>query len=230
MRTNYIKCGDCLELMSELPDNSVDVVFTSPPYNRVRNDTYEYYNDISSDFFELLTNFTDEALRLSRDKVIVNIQQNHFNKVDFFRYIGYYAENISGTFMWCKTNPQPNNNYRKKENTISVTNAVEWFIFLTKDGKCFRNYGKKGVKNYIETSINSKHIQGHGAIMKKEVCEYFLKYFTKKGDIVLDPFCGCGTTGVVCAEHGREFIGFDIVPEYCRISVDRIREARKQNG
>ena len=60
--------------MKELPDKSVDVVFTSPPYNRIRNDKYEHYNDNLSNYLRFLTKFTDEALRIAKDKVIVNIQ------------------------------------------------------------------------------------------------------------------------------------------------------------
>ena len=227
MRTNYIKCGDCLELLKTFSDNSIDVTFTSPPYNRKRNDTYDFYNDTVVDYYEMLIRFTDEALRVTKGNVIVNIQQNFYNKKDFYKYLGHYHKNICGMVVWCKSNPTPSSN--ANEETVSITNSVEYFIFLSKKGNTFRAYGKHSIKNYIETSINTEAISGHSAVMKKEVCEFFIKHFTRKGNIVLDPFCGCGTTGVVCAEHGRKFIGIEIVREYCDIAVKRIREVRNES-
>lgn len=210
--------------MKELPDKSVDVVFTSPPYNRIRNDKYEHYNDNLSNYLRLLTRFTDEALRIAKDKVIVNIQQNHFNKKEVFRYIGAYADRITGIVIWTKTNPQPSRNYDEETNTRSITNAYEYFIVLTKDGEKFRVYNDENTLNYINTPINSEHIKNHHAVMKKEVCDWFIKKFTKEGDVILDPFLGCATTAVCAIENGRHYIGYEISDEYFNISNQRIEE------
>jgi len=223
MRVNYVKCGNCFDLIKELPNKSIDVTFTSPPYNRKRNDTYGLYDDQINDYYTFLVKITKECLRVSKDKVIINIQQNFYNKVDFFEYLGYFSENISGIVIWQKTNPCPSGNYNKKTNKKSVTNSFEYFIFLTDDGKEFKHYGDKNLINHITTSVNSENFTNHSAVMKKEVCEWFIKYFTKKNDIVLDPFLGIGTTGLVCRQHNRNFIGFEIVPEYCKMAVKRIK-------
>ena len=167
LKYDYIKKGDCLKLLAELKDNSVDVVLTSPPYNRIRNDKYDHYDDTLSNYYGLLTRFTDESLRVAKDKVIVNLQQNHFNKKEIFKYFGRYANNIAGIVIWTKTNPQPSRNYNKDDNTRSVTNAYEYFIVLNKDGERFRCYGDENTLNYIMTSINSDHIDNHHAVMKK---------------------------------------------------------------
>lgn len=223
--SGYIKQGDCLELLTELDDDSVNVVFTSPPYNRIRNDKYDHYDDTLTDYYGLLTRFTDESLRVASDKVIVNIQQNHFNKKEIFRYFGRYACNIAGIVIWAKTNPQPSRNYHKYDNTRSITNAYEYFVVLTRNGKNFRCYGDENTMNYIVTSINSDHIGCHHAVMKKEVCEWFLKKFTKEGDIILDPFLGCATTAICAIESNRRYVGFEISEEYFNISKERIFEA-----
>lgn len=224
MKTNYIKCGDCKELLKELQDNSIDVLFTSPPYNRKRNDTYKLFDDVNDNYLHLLCTIADEGLRVCKDKVIINVQQNYYNKIDFYTFLGQYAENISGTVVWCKTNPQPCNNYNPKNKTRSVTNAFEYFIFLTKDGSNFRSYGDECVNNYVVSSINSKHSKIHKAIMKQEISDWFIERFTKEDDIVLDPFCGLGTTAISCKKFGRQFIGFEIVKEYCREAIKRIKE------
>lgn len=223
---DYIKRGNCLNLMKDLPDKCVDVVFTSPPYNRVRNDKYDYYNDNLINYFSLLTGFTDEALRIAKDKVIVNLQQNHFNKTDIYKYFGRYACNITGIVIWTKSNPQPSRNYHKEDNTRSVTNAYEYFIVMNKDGKQFRCYGDENTLNYINTPINSDHIDNHHAVMRKEICEWFIKKFTKEGDIILDPFLGTATTAVCAIENNRHYIGFEISDEYFKISMDRISRAK----
>ena len=94
MQINTIYNKDCIEGMATLPDKSIDVAFTSPPYNRIRNDTYAFYDDTKDDYFEFICQVTNELLRLTRKSVIVNIQANHFNKRDVFKYIGKYSENI----------------------------------------------------------------------------------------------------------------------------------------
>ena len=228
MEIDYIEQGDCMKLMKLLPDNSIDVVFTSPPYNRIRNDTYEDYDDVSPDYLQMLQTVTDECLRIVKDKVIINIQQNYFNKKEVFKYIGMYADKIACVVVWTKTNPQPSNNYNKEENTRSVTNAFEYFFILNENGKKFRVYGEENTLNCISTSVNSKHFKGHGAVMKKEVADWFIKKFTKEHDIVLDPFLGTGTTAVCCVEQDRHYIGFELSEKYFDIACKRLDDTEEK--
>ena len=227
MQTNYIENGDCLKLIKSLDNKSIDVSFTSPPYNRIRNDTYQFYDDTKKDYFDFLINITNEMLRVTKEYVIVNIQCNHFNKSDFYKYIGYYSDLINGIIVWEKTNPQPANNYDKEHNTRSVTNSFEYFIFI-KDGGKFVAYGKKQFKNIIKSTVNSNHFKGHGAVMKEEIADLIINNFTKKGDIILDPFMGCGTTAISCIKSDRKYIGYEIVPQYLKIAQDRINSLHNQ--
>ena len=220
---NKIYNIDCLEGMRMMKDKSVDVSFTSPPYNRIRNDTYDHYDDTLKDYYEFLVNVTDELLRITKGYSIVNIQQNMCNKKEIFKWIGNYSDKINGVIVWCKNNPQPGNNYRQKDNTRSITNAFEYFFFL-KDGKEFRSYGKELCKNYIMTNVNNEHFKGHGAVMRYDVAEYFIKKFTKSDDTVLDPFMGLGTTAVACKKNNRKYIGFEIVKEYYDMSIERLNK------
>ena len=79
-----IKQGDCLELMKDIPDKSIDISFTSPPYNRKRNDKYKFYNDTIDDYLSFLKSFTDELLRVTKGNVFVYIQKNYYYKCDVF--------------------------------------------------------------------------------------------------------------------------------------------------
>lgn len=220
MRINTIYNMDCLEGMKQMEDNSVDVSFTSPPYNRIRNDTYAFYDDTKDDYYEFICEITDECLRLSKKQVIVNIQANHFNKSDVYRYIGKYANNIKGIIVWEKTNPQPATNFR--DNEYSITNAYEFFFVMGRNAEEFRANNK--IKNIISTPVNSEHFDGHGAVMRKDVADWFIDNFTCKGDLVLDPFMGCGTTALSCYNNGRNYIGFEIVPEYINIANNRLSQ------
>lgn len=198
--------------------------FTSPPYNRVRNDTYRYFDDISDDYLKLLVESTEEMLRVTDGYVIVNVQQNMCNKKELFDYLGHFSNKINGVFVWCKNNPQPANNYREKDDTISITNGFEYF-FVLKDGKDFRAYGKEHCVNYLFTNVNNEHFEGHGAVMRYEVADYFIKRFSRSNDIVLDMFMGCGTTACACIKNNRRYIGYEITKEYCDICEQRIEQA-----
>lgn len=63
--------------------------------------------------------------------------------------------------------------------------------------------------------------------MKKEVCDWFIKKFTKEGDIILDPFLGTATTAICAIENDRHYIGFEISEEYYNNCMNRIAEAKK---
>lgn len=109
--------------MRNMRKDSVDHVFTSPPYNRKRNDKYAHYDDTIPDYYQMLLEFTDEALRLSKRHVFVNLQKNYYNKTDVLKYLGNYAEEIVEIIVWEKTNPLP-------ASGKSITNAYELFVVL----------------------------------------------------------------------------------------------------
>ena len=205
----------------------MDVSFTSPPYNRIRNDTYEFYDDNKCDYYELLCGVTDELLRVTKRTVIVNIQQNRFNKNEVFSYIGKYGNDITGIVVWTKDNPQPSTNFDGE--TRSITNAFEYFFVMQKDGR-FRAYGEEQTLNHIRSSVNSEHFEGHGAVMKLDVAKWFIEKFTKPGFLVLDPFMGIGTTAVACELLGRRWMGCELVEKYIQMANKRIWEETAQTS
>lgn len=211
---NKIYNEDCLEGMKKLSDKSVDVVFTSPPYNRKRNDKYSNYTDIVVDWFEWQIKCIDECLRVSKNHVFYNIQTNYYNRQDVYKIIGHYHNKIKDIFIWEKTNPMPASGF-------SITNAVEYFIVF---GDTSLKSNKTYTKNFISTSVNNETMKEHRAIMKKEVAEHFISLFSKEGDIVLDPFMGVGTTAIVSTKLNRNYIGFEISKDYCKIADKRIHD------
>lgn len=207
--------GDCLELMKQFPDKCVDVSFTSPPYNRKRNDKYEFYDDTLADYYGFLCKFTDELLRVTKKHVFVNLQKNYYNKQDVFEYIGKYAKQIREIIIWEKTNPMPANGH-------NITNSYEFFIVMG-DKPLKGNYTY--TKNIISTSVNSNMPKEHKAVMKQEVSDWFIENFTSENDIVLDCFMGTGTTGVSCVKRNRSFIGIEIDGNYFDFATNRIEQA-----
>ena len=206
--------GDCLEILKTFTDKSVDVSFTSPPYNRKRNDKYENYDDTIVDYYGFLCNFTNELLRITKKWVFVNIQTNYYNRSDVYKYIGNYADKIQNIIIWEKTNPMP-------ASGNNITNAVEYFIVLGNNSlKSNTTY----TKNHISTSVNSQMDKIHKAVMKQEVSDWFIEKFTNENDLVLDPFMGLGTTGISCKKMNRNFIGIELDKNYFDIAEKRINE------
>lgn len=204
--------GECLELMKDINDKSIDVSFTSPPYNRKRNDKYAHYDDCIDDYFKFLCNFTNELLRLTKKHVIVNLQSNYYNRADVYKFFGEYSKKIQNIIIWEKSNPLP-------ASSLNITNAYEFFVVLgDKPLKSNSTY----TKNHITTSVNSCMTKEHKAVMKYEVAEWFITKFTKENDLILDCFMGLGTTGIACVKNNRQFIGIELNKNYFEIAKNRI--------
>lgn len=212
LEINKIYNIDCLEGFKKLEDKSVNHVLTSPPYNRKRNDKYEYHDDIMDNYYEWLCAVIDECIRVSSGYVFFNIMKNYYNKKDVFKIIGKYSDIIQEIIVWEKTNPLP-------ASGKSITNSYEYFIvFGDRPLKSNSTY----TKNIISSSVNSKMTKEHKAIMKQEVCDWFIDKFTKDNELILDPFMGAGTTAISCIKMNRGYIGFEIATEYVKLSESRI--------
>lgn len=207
--------NDCFPILKQLNilNQKVDFIFTSPPYNRKRNDKYQNYSDNISDYFQFLKRFTDLSLAIINSHLILNLQNNYYNKIDIYRFIGHYADKIQQLFIWNKSNPMPSSGF-------NITNAYElFFIIGEKNIKSNFTY----TKNIITTSVNSSTTtKKHKAVMKQEVSDFFIKTFTKENDTILDPFMGLGTTGISCKIMNRKFIGIEINYDYFITAEDRI--------
>lgn len=211
-----IVCGDCLEIMSDYLQQrrQFDFGFTSPPYNRKRNDKYMEYTDIKKDYLSFLCEFTEKMLKLCTKGFFVNMQQTSYNREEVFQYIGKYAKEIKQVLIWGKTNPTP-------ASGCNVTNSFEYFLWFSANQlKSLNTY----TKNLIITSVNSKMPKEHRAVMKQEVSDFFISNFVPKGSTVLDPFFGLGTTGISCEKFGSDCTGIEISSIYADEAKKRIGE------
>lgn len=210
---------DCFKGFSLMEEKSVDYVFTSPPYNRKRNDKYVFYED-KVDWLNLLDMLVKSSFKVLKDDgyLFLNIQKNYYNKVDFFRFLGLYADYIVEQIIWGKNNPMPTSGY-------NISNAYEVILVLQPHKKSLKG-NSTYTKNLFMTNVNSKNKYKdiHKAVMNIDIARLIFDDFITKNSIILDPFMGVGTTAITCLEKECSYIGFEINQEYVTVANNRIAE------
>lgn len=216
-RTNNI---DCFEGYSYLEDSTIDFVFTSPPYNRKRNDKYSNYTDMT-DWLELLNKTVENSFRVLKDDgyLILNIQKNFYNKKDYYKFMGDHYKEIVESIVWTKSNPMPASSH-------NITNSYEVFLVLNVKGKSIKAQHTY-TKNSFETAVNSnnKFSDIHKAVMSLEAGTKIFTDFIGTNKTVVDPFAGVGTTQLLCKEFKDTYLGFELDPEYTKIANLRTEES-----
>lgn len=204
--------ADCFDVFPFIEDKSVDFSFTSPPYNRKRNDKYQNFTDINENWLQMNIDVITELLRVTKKHIFYNLQANYYNRQDVYSLIGKFSKNIVDIHIWEKSNPMP-------ASGKNITNAVEYFLVIGSESlKSNTTY----TKNIITTSVNSNMPKEHKAVMKKDVAEHFISKFTNENDLILDCFFGLGTTGEVCLEMNRQIIGIEKEKQYYDVAVRRL--------
>ncbi|MFQ6778029.1 MAG: site-specific DNA-methyltransferase [Alphaproteobacteria bacterium] len=248
---NKILCGDCIEMMKNIPDASVDAIFADSPYNlqlgkktlyRPEDQTAARAVRDSWDYFEspaAYDKFTQDWLReckriLKPDGSFWTIGTYHniFKIGSIMQDIGFW---ILNDIVWVKTNPMPN--FRGTR----FTNAHETLIWATpqKTGKYTFNYetmkklngGKQMRSDWnIDICLGHERIKDetgkslHNTQKPLDLLHRIILASTKPGDIILDPFMGSGTTAAAAKELGRQFIGFERDENYVAAARKRIEE------
>ena len=223
--------GDCVTVMKTFPDKSVDLVITSPPYNiqnsKVSGGKDKGYHDDRDDYYEFLKTSVDQMLRITKKWVFFNIQALSNNRKDLFRFIGNYHDRIKEVIIWNKTIFQPAMNH-------SVLSSAFEFIFVMSDSdtelRKFEgvDFTVRGVSNVWTGTNNSGgrdsfNCDTHAAIMPLWIPRKILSLFSKPGNVILDPFCGLGTTMKASIEAGLNGVGIELSEEYCSLAIERLR-------
>ncbi len=240
---NKIMQGDCLNILKDIPDNTIDLIFTSPPYNfglDYKNSQDEHYWD---DYFKKLFEIFNECIRVLKwsGRIIVNIQPLFSDYIPSHHIISKYF--IDKKLIWKGEILWEKNNYNCKytawgswKSPSSPYLKYTWEfleIFLKGDLK------KIGDKTNIDITdsefkewVNAKwniaperdmNKFGHPAMFPEKLAERVLKLFSFKNDIILDPFNGAGTTTIVAKKLNRRYLGIDISQEYCKIAEKRLK-------
>ncbi len=232
---NKVICGDCLDVMKGIPDNSIDFVLTSPPYNIGKSVSqqgfmYKEYKDnlSSNEYYVFLNNTIKELLRITKNQIFFNIQYVSNNRNALFSLIGTFADNIKDILIWEKLNTPATQ-------TNVLSHNYEFVIVFANDASTRaynKDFGRKGVyrtcfyeKNNSCFNPERFACESNFAIMSIQLAQRIIKTFTVigGGEVILDPFAGSGTTLVACKQNMKKYIGIDISQEQCEVSNKRLQ-------
>ena len=238
---NKIHVENCLDTMKRMPDDSVDLVITSPPYNmnlRISNGKYcsrqivkeisTKYEDFADnlpieEFYEFHKQVLTELLRVS-NLVFYNIQIVTGSKRAFFKLIGDFSENLKEIIVWDKGHGQP----AMKEQVLN--RRSELLLVFEKDYPISRQFRSATFERGTLDDVweisreRKKNTAMHGATFPEKLVETIIGNFSKKGDVVYDPFLGTGTTACVAHRLGRAYVGSEISQEYAAIALERLKD------
>jgi len=217
--------GDCLELMKDIPDGSVDAIITDPPYNISRDNNFHTMGRAGIDFgewdkgFDLTSWIKDYVKILNQNGSMIIFSSYRFISkiVDVLENNGLVVKDI---LEWRKSNPMPRNVDRRY---VQDTEFAIWAV--KKDAKWVFNKPKN--ESYLRAQFIAPIVSGkartiHPTQKSLFVMEKIIQIHTNKGETILDPFMGSGTTGVAAIRNGRNFIGIELDSEYFDISLKRL--------
>ncbi len=249
---NQIICGDAVEVMKQMPEDSIDLTVTSPPYDELRN--YKGYNfnfeDIAKGLFRV-TKKGGVLVWVVGDKIKNgNKSLTSFKQALFFQEVGF---NVHDVMI-----------YRKKNTpfmrTNAYTNCFEFMFVLTKGKpnvfnplkvKTIRqghemlphNKGADGINKKILGELKPEKTMAniweyavgyggttsdkiafeHPAVFPEKLAEDHILSWTKPGNVVFDPMCGSGTTCKMALLNSRSYVGCDISKEYVELTKKRLK-------
>ena len=248
---NSIIHGNSLELLKQIPDKSVDLVFADPPYNLQLKDTL-YRPDQTA--VEAVTNDWDkfssykaydqfclewltECKRVLKDGGALWVIGSYHNILRLgtsIQNLGYW---ILNDIIWHKTNPMPN--FRGTR----FTNAHETLLWCTTSRKAKYTFNYQNLKELNDGKqmrsdwhipicagkerLREKSNQRSHPTQKPEALLYrIILASSQKGDLILDPFLGSGTTAVIAKKLQRNYIGFEQDENYIKLAKKRLRETK----
>jgi len=248
---NCILEGDAVAQMETLPAESVDLIFADPPYNlqlqrELRRPNQSKVEGVEEDWdkfqdFAAYDRFTADWLKAARRILkpagslwVIGSYHNIFRVGAQLQDLGYW---ILNDVIWRKTNPMPNFRGRR------FTNAHETMIWSARDreGRYFFNYeAMKSLNDDLqmrsdwllpvcggpERLKDEKGKKAHPTQKPEALLHRIIMAATRPGDLVLDPFFGTGTTGVVAKRLGRRWIGIERDATYAKAATARIAKTR----
>ena len=233
------------ENMKELPDNSIHLMITSPPYNVSK----VYDNDLSlKEYLQLLENSFKETYRVlvNGGRACINVanlgRKPYIPLSDYISQmminIGY---NMRGEIIWNKAaSASPSTAWGSWQSAANpILRDIHEYILVFSKGDY--NRISKGKKNTITKeqfmewtksiwTMNAESARriGHPAPFPEELPTRLIQLYSFQDDIILDPFMGSGTTAVSAIKSDRKFVGYDISQEYIDLAVKRISPLLQQ--
>jgi DNA modification methylase len=245
---NTIHQGDCIEILRQLPDNSVDLIFADPPYNlqlqaQLYRPDQSRVDAVDDDWDKFESNETydkfsyewlKECHRILKNTGTIWVIGTYHN---IFR-LGTILQNLNfwllNDVIWVKTNPMPNFKGTR------FNNAHETLIWAAKNKTASYTFHYKAMKTanddlqmrsdwYLPICQGKERIKingqkAHSTQKPAQLLQRIILATSNVGDIVLDPFFGSGTTGAVAKRLGRNFFGIERETDYIAVANQRINE------
>ena len=240
--------GDSLKVLKDIKENSVDLIFADPPYflsndgttcqsgklvsvNKGKWDKSSKYSEIEDFNYQWLLE-CQRVLKPNGTIWISGTRHNIFSVGNTMLHLNYKLLNI---ITWEKPNPPPNLSCRY------FTHSTEQIIWASKNQKSKHlfNYSEmrkmekkwtkkdkqmKDVWKILPPAKNEKRYGKHPTQKPEELLDLIISSSSNIGDLVLDPFHGSGTTGVISKRLQRNYIGIDLEKEYLDLSMQRIND------
>tara|TARA_R110002167_G_scaffold59421_3_gene168332 strand:+ start:192 stop:989 length:798 start_codon:yes stop_codon:yes gene_type:complete len=251
----WLMAGDCLERFLGIKDKSIDLTVTSPPYDDLRsyngnNEGWSrsVWKEIISELYRMTKN-GGVVVWVVSDKTIKGSESlTSFEQANFAVKCGFrlhdtmiwnkpsspptqhnrYQQKFEYMFVFSKGKPNTFNPLREKSKTAGRVRkshrSMEGNHELNDEGT-YKTADTKIVGNVWSVNICSERGINHPAKFPVELAQKHIQTWSNKGDIVLDPFMGSGSTGVACKRLGRKFIGIELDESYFNISKERINES-----
>ena len=230
LEINKIYNMDCLVGMKSIPSESIDLIVTDPPYKLTSRGTSGnmggafWTGDLakSGKVFESgsvdISDWIDECYRVLKNGTHIYIMTNDKNITSYLSEIDKSGFEFVKTLVWVKPNKICGRWYMTQKETI----------ILARKGKQrpINNAGTSDVlftPNFKKQKSNGKNL--HDTEKPVELLQTFVENSSNEGETVLDPFMGIGSTAVACINTNRNYIGFELSEEYCKIAEKRISEA-----
>lgn len=215
--------GDCVELMKNIPDKSIDLIVTDPPYlikyktNYRKDKNHDFCSEIlNDDNYDLISNYIKQCYRILKDDTAMYMFCN-CDRVDFFKQqlekAGFKIKNM---IIWVK------NNWTAGDLKAQFGKQYEIIFLVNKGRKCFNGSRITDVWNFNRVAGKNQLHQNQKPIDLLEQC--ILKH-SNENDIVFDGFMGSGSTGVAALNLGRNFIGIELNENYFNIAKNRIENS-----
>lgn len=229
--------GDCMDYLSKIPDHSVDLILTDPPYNIAQYSTGNINlpgrTALNNDLAEWDLNPIEPSSLVADFKRIIKPDGNIFVFTSY-NLIGKWHEAFDNEFdtfqffVWHKTNPAP------KIFKNGFLNSCEMIACMWNKGHKWNFINQKEMHNFFESPICMRPERlsepKHPAQKPVKLLEHIIKIASDEKDVIFDPFMGVGSTGVAALKNNRKFIGIEIEKDYFDAAERRISEYEQKNN